>query len=198
MLELYKNIKKYRRELNITQQTLAEKAGYKDKSMIAKIEKGLVDLPQSKIVAFADIFGIEPGELMGYDDYLKGSDGTGNTELERFRDSLFFKESQNIGFISNGFHSMLNGIYSNIEEVDVGNVSYYKLSRGGNDSYVELDLFDTIESRVVKYIRNLIDDFKDNDVFEYIEANAAHDRTDRKVTEADIKHDEDIMNDDNF
>ena len=28
--------------------------------------------------------------------------------------------------------------------------------------------------------------------------NAAHDRTDRKVTEADIKHDEDIMNDDNF
>ena len=28
--------------------------------------------------------------------------------------------------------------------------------------------------------------------------NAAHDSTDRKVTEADIKHDEDIMNDDNF
>lgn len=68
MLDLYKNIKKYRLEQGITQQDLAEKAGYKDKSMIAKIEKGLIDLPQSKIAVFADIFGITQSELMGWED----------------------------------------------------------------------------------------------------------------------------------
>lgn len=67
MLELYKNIKKYRLEMNITQQELAEKAGYKDKSMIAKIEKGLIDLPQSKIEKFAEIFNVSQSDLMGWD-----------------------------------------------------------------------------------------------------------------------------------
>lgn len=50
MLQLYKNIKNRRTELHLTQSELADKMGYADKSMIAKIEKGLVDLPQSKIL----------------------------------------------------------------------------------------------------------------------------------------------------
>lgn len=67
MLELYKNIKKYRQSLRMSQDELAKRAGYTDRSSIAKIEKGLVDLPQSKIRQFADIFGVAPGELMGSD-----------------------------------------------------------------------------------------------------------------------------------
>lgn len=67
MLQLYKNIKTRRKELNMTQIDLAEKLGYADKSMISKIENGLVDLPQSKILAFAEILKITPGELMGLD-----------------------------------------------------------------------------------------------------------------------------------
>ena len=39
MLQLYKNIKKRRLELQLTQTDLATKLGYADKSMIAKIEK---------------------------------------------------------------------------------------------------------------------------------------------------------------
>lgn len=66
MLQLYKNIKNKRTELNMTQSELAKKLGYADKSMIAKIEKGLVDLTQSKIVAFADALNTTPGELMGW------------------------------------------------------------------------------------------------------------------------------------
>ena len=65
MLELYKNIKKCRRDLKMSQDELAKKAGYTDRSSIAKIEKGLVDLPQSKIRQFAEIFGVTPGDLMG-------------------------------------------------------------------------------------------------------------------------------------
>lgn len=66
MLQLYKNIKNKRTELNMTQSELAQKLGYADKSMIAKIEKGAVDLTQSKIIAFADALHTSPSELMGW------------------------------------------------------------------------------------------------------------------------------------
>lgn len=65
MLELYKNIKKYRKELGMSQAELAKRTGYTDRSSIAKIEKGDVDLPQSKIMIFAKALGVAPGELMG-------------------------------------------------------------------------------------------------------------------------------------
>lgn len=71
MLELYKNIKNRRSMLGMTQSELAEKLGYADKSMIAKIEKGNVDLTQSKIFAFAKALNTTPSNLMGLDGIEK-------------------------------------------------------------------------------------------------------------------------------
>lgn len=68
MLKLYENIKKLRKEAGWTQEELATRAGYTDRSSIAKIEKGVIDLPQSKIKQFADIFGTTPSHLMGWTD----------------------------------------------------------------------------------------------------------------------------------
>lgn len=68
MLDLYKNIKAKRTELNMTQTELANKMGYADKSMISKIEKGEIDIPLSKIIAFSKIFNTYPGDLMGWTD----------------------------------------------------------------------------------------------------------------------------------
>lgn len=68
MLDLYKNIKKRRLELELTQSDLAQRLGYSDKSMIAKIEKGAIDLPQSKITAFAKALNTSEIELMGWDE----------------------------------------------------------------------------------------------------------------------------------
>lgn len=65
MLNLYKNIRFYRRKNDWSQDELARRVGYADKSMVSKIEKGLVDLPQSAILKFADVFGVAPGDLMG-------------------------------------------------------------------------------------------------------------------------------------
>lgn len=65
MLKLYENIRARRLELHMSQQTLAELTGYSDKSMIAKIEKGLVDIPHSKLELFAKALRTRPGELMG-------------------------------------------------------------------------------------------------------------------------------------
>lgn len=68
MLALYKNIKARRLELKMSQDRLAELTGYKDRSSIAKIEKGEVDLAESKIREFANALKITPQELMGWDD----------------------------------------------------------------------------------------------------------------------------------
>lgn len=65
MLELYKNIKRFRKELGMSQDKLAQLTGYTDRSSIAKIEKGEVDIPQSKIILFADALNVDPGTLMG-------------------------------------------------------------------------------------------------------------------------------------
>ncbi len=75
MLKLYENIKDLRKQNNWTQEELAQKIGYTDRSAIAKIEAGKIDLPQSKIIEFADVFGVEPGDLMGWNDFEIVHDG---------------------------------------------------------------------------------------------------------------------------
>ena len=65
MTTLYKNIRELREQKNISQEELAKLIGYTNRSSIAKIEKGEVDLSQSKIIAFAKALGTTPGKLMG-------------------------------------------------------------------------------------------------------------------------------------
>lgn len=67
MLELYRNIREYRLAKKMTQAELAEKAGYTDRSSIARIEKGEIDLPQSKIILIAKALNVDAGILMGND-----------------------------------------------------------------------------------------------------------------------------------
>lgn len=71
MLNLYVNIKNERLKKGWTQTELAHKVGYSDKSMIAKIESGKVDLPQTKIRAFANVFNCSESYLMGLDGVLE-------------------------------------------------------------------------------------------------------------------------------
>ena len=64
-MELYKNIRSRRIALKMTQQELAQKLGYKSTSTIAKIESGENDIPQAKLVAFAEALNTTPADLMG-------------------------------------------------------------------------------------------------------------------------------------
>lgn len=68
MLTLYKNIKRFREEKRMSQDTLAKLTGYSDRSSITKIEKGLVDLQQSKIELFAKALGTTAKDLVGWND----------------------------------------------------------------------------------------------------------------------------------
>lgn len=61
-------IKKRRIELGMTQEELAKKAGYKDRSSISYIEDGKKNLKQSTIVKLAEALKTTPSYLMdGYD-----------------------------------------------------------------------------------------------------------------------------------
>ena len=67
-------IKKRREELGYTQEELAKKMGYKSRSSINKIEVGINDVAQSKIVEFAKILKTTPAYLMGHDTETKKSE----------------------------------------------------------------------------------------------------------------------------
>ena len=79
-----------RKQLGLTQEELAKRMGYKSKSTINKIELGINDIPQSKIVQFAEVLGTTPAHLMGWSEKKKSpeepilSEGE-NMLLELFR-----------------------------------------------------------------------------------------------------------------
>lgn len=67
-MKIHQNIKRLREQRGMSQEALALKTGYKDRSSIAKIEPGHVDLSQSKIAIFASVLGVTPAQLMGWED----------------------------------------------------------------------------------------------------------------------------------
>lgn len=65
---LYSAIREQRIKINMSQEELARRTGYTSRSSIAKIEKGEVDLQQSKIELFAKALGVSQPELMGWEE----------------------------------------------------------------------------------------------------------------------------------
>ncbi len=58
-------IKARRVSLGWSQRELAEKMGYKNHSVVARVEAGKVDLPQSRLDQFAKVLGLTHGYLIG-------------------------------------------------------------------------------------------------------------------------------------
>ena len=57
-----------RKELGMTQDDLAKKMGYKSRSTINKIEMGINDISQSKVVMFSKVLDTTIAYLMGWDE----------------------------------------------------------------------------------------------------------------------------------
>jgi len=66
MADIGKRIKEKREQQGITQEELASRLGYKNKSTIAKIETGANDIVQSKVVEFAKALNTTVAFLMGW------------------------------------------------------------------------------------------------------------------------------------
>lgn len=65
-MSLGQNIRFYRERMGWSQEELAKRLGYKDRSTIAKIESNVNDITQSKIVAIAEVLQTTPAALMGW------------------------------------------------------------------------------------------------------------------------------------
>ena len=65
-MTLYDRIRQLRIQADMSQDDLARAMGYKDRSMITKIESGKVDISQKKIIAFARVLNTTPAYLMGW------------------------------------------------------------------------------------------------------------------------------------
>lgn len=68
MMHIGERIKERRTSLGWSQRELAERMGYKNHSVIARIESGKVDLPQSRLEQFASVLGVTHGYLIGLVD----------------------------------------------------------------------------------------------------------------------------------
>ena len=68
MANIYERIRDLRIKRGMTQDDLAKAMGYKDRSMITKIESGKVDISKKKIEKFAEILGTTAPYLMGWEE----------------------------------------------------------------------------------------------------------------------------------
>lgn len=67
MSELSIRIRQRREALGISQEQLAQRMGYRSKSSITKLEKGVNDLPQAKLNELAQALETTPAYLLGWD-----------------------------------------------------------------------------------------------------------------------------------
>ena len=64
-------IRSRREELGMSQDELAEKMGYKSRSTIAKIEKGVNDVVHKNVLKFAQVLNISVASLTGIGDKIE-------------------------------------------------------------------------------------------------------------------------------
>lgn len=81
-------IKSRREELGLSQDELAEKMGYKSRSTIAKIEKGVNDVAQKTTVKFAEALNTSVAYLMGWNEEESKKEPAPEDELSDIKKQL--------------------------------------------------------------------------------------------------------------
>lgn len=227
MLTLYKNIRNLREQLGYTQQELAEMTGYSDRTSIAKIESGKIDLPQSKIISFANALNTTPSELMGWNDddvelaktlapSLK--EGKGISSLNLNADSV--DDVVNLIYaIAHFADKEIDDIFApgdcniTINGIDIPfplSEEQCFIAKQHNQLWQDTNRINKLMAQLNNEGRDKVVDFaevliasgrhKIDDTLKYTEPmlNAAHQRTDMDVPEDMDTSDDDIMDDENF
>ena len=88
-MNIGEKIKQRRLELEWSQRELASRMGYGNNSTITRIENGSVDIPQSRIVQFADVLGVSIQWLMGWEEVQKNNNDIADIVVRLRTDSEF-------------------------------------------------------------------------------------------------------------
>lgn len=83
-------IKQRRIELKWSQRDLAAKMEYSNHSTIGRIESGAVDIPQSRIVQFAEVLGVSVAYLMDWEEVQKNNNAIADIVVRLRTDDDFF------------------------------------------------------------------------------------------------------------
>lgn len=70
-MHIGERIKNRRNELKWSQRKLSDMMGYNNHTIITRIEAGKVDVPQSRIVKFAEVLGVSVPYLMGWEEEIE-------------------------------------------------------------------------------------------------------------------------------
>ena len=106
-------IKETRIQRGWSQRDLAKRMGYSNHSTIGKIESGKVDIPQSRIVQFADVLGVTVAYLMNWEEdkqrqstndelserkklFMQKVEGMSDDQLERLERILALVENKEV------------------------------------------------------------------------------------------------------
>ena len=126
-METHENIKYFRELRGFSQSQLAKMVGYNDRSSIAKVEAGLVDLSQSRIAAFAAALSVTPARLMGIGDPVVEAEETVSVHF--------------VGDVAAGYNHLAVDEYEQMEVPKSwirGPVSnYFAMRVSGNSMYPE-------------------------------------------------------------
>lgn len=82
-------IRKRREELEMSQEELALRLGYKSRSSIAKIEKDGRELPQKKIASIAAVLQTTPAYIMGWEQVQKNNNAIADIVIRMRTDANF-------------------------------------------------------------------------------------------------------------
>ena len=151
VMNIGERIKNRRVELNLTQEELAKMTGYTARSTINKIERGVNDMPLSKVSVFANALNVSPSYLIGWED-------ENNVDID---------VRNNSGTISNSIGS--DSSESNNTYTTTNN--YYSAPCSQNETTVNKDIKATITSKELFYEMLMVlkdmDDEQLNDMIRY-------------------------------
>lgn len=218
-MEIGERIKKRREELGMSQEELAQKAGYKSRSSINKIEIDGRGLPQSKIAIIANALDTTPAYIMGWEEnyYL----GENLQRIFRILSKEFnISENELIRcFFAEDFDDLLpSKKYITIDNMRCALKEYF--TKHTPDQQISLSIkekkhlnkYRALDLHGQELIDTILDkEFercaasKNNVVSAFtpfyesnLEPQAAHTRTDIEITDEMRKHDDNIMDDDDF
>lgn len=89
-------IKQRRQELGWSLRELAQRMGYANHSTIARIEKGEIDIPQSKVVKFAEVMGTSVAFLMDWEEVQKKNDTLSDIVIRMQTDDVFLSAVESL------------------------------------------------------------------------------------------------------
>lgn len=110
-------IKARRTELGLSQRELAVRLGYNDHTTLTRIEGGKVDLPQSRLVKIAEVLGVTPGFLMGWE---QEPEEAGALAAKMLQDPAAFRLLQNFLTLSQSDRQTVSALVDSLAEKKKG------------------------------------------------------------------------------